>query len=208
MALDLLEASARAGATIVAIGPFTNLALLETLRPGAFEHSPVVVLGGYTGMPPVGYPQWPPGYDYNVQSDRAAARIVYERLNPLVATLNVTLATSLRRRDLPTLREGGPLSRLMARQAELHAEEHRMADRARRHHRLAPDILNFQYDSVACAAALGLSTVEVAEEPHRLDTDGEDLILTRDEAGRIRRFVTRIETEEFAKDWLERVRAL
>src|SRR5918999_1272830 len=34
-ALDLLERSIEGGATVVAIGPWTNLALLEVVRPGS-----------------------------------------------------------------------------------------------------------------------------------------------------------------------------
>src|SRR5690606_35039804 len=62
-ALELLEASAASGATIIAIGPFTNLGILEALRPGAFAHARVVVMGGYLGLPASGYPQWPSSYD-------------------------------------------------------------------------------------------------------------------------------------------------
>ena len=89
-ALDLLEANARAGATIIAIGPYTNLAVLEVARPGAFAHCPVVVMGGFTGVAKPGLPQWGPRMDYNVQSDRIASRIVFDRVNPLIVPLGVT----------------------------------------------------------------------------------------------------------------------
>lgn len=204
-ALELLEANAAAGATIVAVGPFTNIALLEALRPGVFANAPVVVMGGYLGLPQAGYPQWPASFDYNVQSDRAAARIVFERLNPLVASLNVTLKTALRARDLSALREAGPLAQLIAHQAELHAEDRQTPELARRFHRLPPDILNFQYDSVACAAAIGLPGLVIAETPHAVAYAGDELVLQPDPNGAVRRFVTDVDPEPFAAEWLRRV---
>ena len=45
-ALDLLEHSLDAGATLIAIGPYTNLALLEITRAGSLNRQPVVVMGG------------------------------------------------------------------------------------------------------------------------------------------------------------------
>ncbi len=206
--LELLEASVASGATIVAIGPFTNLGILETLRPGVFEHAPVVVMGGYTGLPEPGLPQWPARWDYNVQSDRVAARIVYERLNPLVASLGVTLGTSLRRRDLAALHSGGPLSRLLALQAELHWSDHKVGDLVKENPALPSDMLNFQYDSAACAAALGLPAVSVAIERRELRLQGEELVLMESPDGPERRMVTRIDADLMSRAWLERVTAL
>ena len=42
--------------------------------------------------------------DYNVQQDTLAARIVWERYDPLVVQLSVTLEVSLREAHLPGLR--------------------------------------------------------------------------------------------------------
>lgn len=81
-ALELLLANAASGATILAIGPYTNLALAETLRPGAFAKCPVVVMGGYTGPPEAGLPQGQGEWDYNVRSDRVAARIRLRTAGP------------------------------------------------------------------------------------------------------------------------------
>lgn len=206
--MELIESNAQSGATIVAIGPFTNLGMLETLRPGSFGQSPVVVMGGYFGMPGSGIPQWPSQYDYNVQADRVAARIVFDRLNPLIASLNITLQTSLRRRDLDTLRAGGPLSQLMAVQAELHWADHKLESLAQQNPALTPDILNFQYDSLACAAAIGMGCVSVGVERRSLVVDGENLVLTLGADGPERRVVTDVDADGFGAAWLARVRAL
>src|SRR5688572_19925940 len=50
-ALELLEANAAAGATVVAVGPYTNLAMLESARPGLLGSSGVVVMGGHHMTP-------------------------------------------------------------------------------------------------------------------------------------------------------------
>jgi inosine-uridine nucleoside N-ribohydrolase len=207
-ALDLLEASARSGATIVAIGPWTNLAVLETMRPGVFEHSPVIVMGGYLGIPEAGYPQWPSSYDYNVQADRVAARIVLGRLNPIIVSLNVTLASALRARDLPALRQGGPLAKLLALQAELHAADHRMAKLAAANPKLPADIQNFQYDSIACAAALDWECLTFGSLRRELVEEDGELMLSETPDAPERRFVTALGSEAFAARWLETVRKL
>ena len=201
-ALELLDANARSGATVIAIGPYTNLALLETLRPGAFADCPLFVMGGYLGMPEPGWPQWPASYDYNVQADRLAARIVFERLHPVIASLNITQRTALRRRDLPALRGGGRLANLLVRQAELHAADHEMASIAKANPMLPHDILNFQYDSLACAAALGWECVTIGEEPLELvERDGQ-LRFERG-AGPLRRHVTNFDADGFSTRWLQ-----
>ena len=207
-ALDLLEANARTGATIIAIGPYTNLGILESLRPGVFEGAPVIVMGGYLGMPEAGYPQWPSRWDYNVQSDRVAARIVFDKLNPTVVSLNVTLKTSLRRRDLPALQAGGPLSQLLALQAELHWADNRVERLAKENPALPADMLNFQYDSAACGAAFGMPGLVFGAERRALELEGENLVLARSDDGPERRLVTDIDAEAFASEWLRRVQSL
>jgi inosine-uridine nucleoside N-ribohydrolase len=44
-ALELLAASIDAGATLIAIGPYTNLALLEAATPGVLNAASVVAMG-------------------------------------------------------------------------------------------------------------------------------------------------------------------
>ncbi len=49
-ALDLLLRNLERGATLIATGPWTNLALLEIARPGSLNRAPVVATGGWTGL--------------------------------------------------------------------------------------------------------------------------------------------------------------
>jgi inosine-uridine nucleoside N-ribohydrolase len=58
-ALDLLLRNIERGATVVAIGPWTNLALLQIARPGSLHRTPVVATGGWRGLGP-GLPEWGP----------------------------------------------------------------------------------------------------------------------------------------------------
>jgi purine nucleosidase len=57
-ALELLRRSLDTGATIVAIGPYTNLAMLEVARAGSLAQQSVVVMGGWVEPPAAGLPQW------------------------------------------------------------------------------------------------------------------------------------------------------
>src|SRR5438105_2111974 len=68
-ALDLLERSIEQGATIVAIGPFTNLALLEKRAPGILHRARLFLMGGYVFPPRTGFPQMGNEDDWNVQVD-------------------------------------------------------------------------------------------------------------------------------------------
>ena len=94
--------------------------------------------------------------DYNVQQDTLAARIVWERCDPLVVQLSVTLDATLREAHLPRLREGGVLARPIARQSELYGADEDMNRLGREHPRLPDDLLNFYCDSLACAVAARL----------------------------------------------------
>jgi len=205
-ALDLLQANAAAGATVVAIGPFTNLALLETLRPGILRHANLVVMGGHTGFPAAGLPQWAPEMDYNVQADRIAARIVFERLDPLIVPLNLTVRAWLRATELPSLRTGGAMAQLVARQAELYAEDRDRTDAWAESPALPADLLNFQHDPLACAAALGWDCVEVSEVPLALVERGGSLLFEHAPGAKPRRVATDVDAAAFSARWGECVR--
>jgi purine nucleosidase len=175
-ALDLLERSLGAGATLVAIGPYTNLALLEITRAGSLARQPVVVMGGWVQPSAPGLPQWGPDMDFNVQWDTRAAEVVAATARLTLVMLSATLNAHLRRADLPRLRAAGPLGQLLARQSEAHGEANRMEQLGCEHAGLPDDLLNFQYDPVACAVALGWSGATV--EDMRLQPVWQDGVLS------------------------------
>ena len=127
-ALDLLHQRIEAGASVIAIGPCTNLALLEVTRPGALHGTPVTVMGGWVDAPVDGLPPWGPEMDWNIQWDTRAAEIVAATAELTLATLPMTLQAHLRTADLPRLRASGPLGELVARQSEAHAAALRMLE--------------------------------------------------------------------------------
>jgi purine nucleosidase len=155
-ALDALQRSIDLGATVVAIGPYTNLAVLELLRPGSLAHATVVVMGGWVDPPEVGLPDWGPERDWNVQWDTQAARVVLDAAGDLtLVTLPATLAAPLRARDLARLRASGLLGRLLAQQGEARAADAGMPELGKAFRQLPDDLLNFHYDPVTCAVAFG-----------------------------------------------------
>src|SRR5258706_11072567 len=70
-ALELLRSSIDGGATVIAIGPYTNLAKLEQSWPGTLGRATIVVMGGWTEPPVDGLPPWGAGREWNVQRDTA-----------------------------------------------------------------------------------------------------------------------------------------
>ena len=153
-ALEMLERSIERHATVVAIGPFTNLGLFEITRPGLLDTVPVVVMGGGYRVPDPGYPQWPETYDWNVQCDTRAAEIVSSLAQLTVVPLAATVKVHLRGTHLPRLHACGAIGELMARQAEAYAIDRR-AGLAVQHPKLPDDLLNFHHDPLACAIAVG-----------------------------------------------------
>lgn len=206
-ALDLLERSLDTGATLVAIGPYTNLALLEITRIGSLRRQPVVVMGGWVEPPAPGLPRWGPEMDFNVQWDTRAAEVVAATARLTMVTLPATLSAHLRRADLHRLRAAGPLGQLLARQSEAHAETYQMEKLGRDNTGLPDDLLNFQYDPVACAVALGWSgaTVEDARvRPLRMD---DVLSFQPHPDGRSTRVVLDVDGAAFRETWLSAVEA-
>jgi purine nucleosidase len=207
-ALDLLDHSIQHGATVVAIGPWTNLALLEVSRPGRLGRVPVVVMGGWTQPPAAGLPAWGPEMDWNVQSDTRAAQILAATTSELtLVTLPATLKAQLRAADLPRLRASGPLGELLARQAEAHAADHGMAELGLAHVGLPDDLLNFQYDPVACAVAVGWNGAVIRELRLRPVLEGELLRFQPDQDGRLMPVVVDLDGASFTDTWLRTVEA-
>jgi purine nucleosidase len=205
-ALDLLLASIERGATVIAIGPWTNLALLEITRPGSLHQVPVVATGGWTGLR-AGLPPWEPDMDYNVQWDTRAAEIVAATASLTLVPLPVTLKAQLRAAHLPRLRASGPLGELLARQGQAHGHDYHMTQLGQRHPALPDDLLNFHYDPVACAVALGWPGAAVEETRIQLVHDGELVRFQPGTAGRPARIVTDLDPDSFTEYWLNGVEA-
>jgi purine nucleosidase len=202
-ALDLLERSIQQGATVVAIGPWTNLALLEVARPGRLGRVPVVAMGGWTQPPADGLPAWGPEMDWNVQFDTQAAQILAATTSELtLVTLPVTLKAHLRAADLPRLRACGPLGELLARQGEAHGEDHGMAELGRAHAGLPDDLVNFHYDPVACAVAVGWRGATIQELRLQPVVDGEVLRFQPSQGGRLMSVVADLDGASFTETWL------
>jgi inosine-uridine nucleoside N-ribohydrolase len=212
-ALDLLERSISQGAIIVAIGPYTNLALLEQHSPGILQTARLVLMGGYVFPPRAGYPAWNYEMDWNVQVDVQAALYVLERSHPTLVPLAVTVETALRRAYLPRLRQSGPLGQLIARQAEAHAIEYKNEETYGQtcpgfpeRWFVPPDIINFQHDPLACAIALGWDEgVEVRDLTLKSEIRDGWLRQTVDEGGKPVRLVTAVDGDRFNEFWLDTV---
>jgi inosine-uridine nucleoside N-ribohydrolase len=204
-ALELLEASASSGATIVAVGPFTNLALLEAARPGLLADTHLVVMGGHMTTPGAGFPQVDVHSDFNVQQDRFAADIVFRRCDPVVVPLAATIQTFLREEHLTRLRAAGPLGKLLADQGELHERDHHNKEIGRVHDALPVDLLNFQHDPLACAVAVGWDGVTIEDVPTRVELRDERLWMTPEAGQPHLRVVTEVDGPRFEEDWLQAV---
>ncbi len=213
-ALHLLADSVEAGATIVAIGPYTNLALLAVERPGILARAHVVLMGGWFDLPREGLPPWGPQRDWNVQCDTAAAATVLRQAGALtIVPLPLTLRVHLRRAHLERLNAAGPLGRLLAFQAENHGTDESMGELARTCPALPADLLSFQHDPLACGAALAWRCLRLEERRVEPVFDGE--VLTFGEhgedgnegGGRWARVAVEVDAEGFATAWLAAVEA-
>jgi len=187
-AVELLASSVRRGATVVAIGPLTNLALLERIEPGLIGGARVVVMGGWLRPPASDLPPYGPEADWNLACDPDAAATALAAAGDLtLVTLADTLRTSVRAAHLPRLRAAGPVGALLARQAEQYARLRDHARLARAHTGLPDDLLHFLHDPLAVATAL----------------DWPGVTVTSTGAGR--RAVTAVDGKAFAEWWLSAV---
>jgi purine nucleosidase len=204
-ALGLIERSVERSATIVGIGPYTNLALLDRRRPGLLDVAPLYLMGFFVRPVPEGFPRWDIDTDWNVQSDVAAARRLLEAHSPTLIPVEVTLQTSLRRSDLPRLRQASPLGALLARQAEAFARDERNEEKiGQTCAGLPDDLINFLHDPLACAVALGWDGVTIATLPLRavLNEAGYlRAVISTD--GKPTRVVTGVDANRFGDWWLD-----
>lgn len=206
-ALDLLSQSIEAGATIIGIGPYTNLAQLEVARSGSLRRVPVVVMGGWTQLPDPGLPAWGPEMDFNVQWDTRAAEIVAATSQLNLVTLAVTLKAPLRASDVPRLSASGPLGQLLARQSEAYAQETGKAALGRAHAGLPDDLLNLHWDPVTCAVALGWPGAVVEDQRLQAMLENEVLCFRPNPEGRPTRVVVDLDGVRFGEAWLTAVEA-
>jgi inosine-uridine nucleoside N-ribohydrolase len=143
--------------------------------------------------------------DVNVQQDAEAARVVLDRCRPIVVPLGTCLLVALRQRHLGPLRSSGPLGRLLADQAERHAVENRRRELPASYPALPPDLLNFQYDPLACAVAAGFDGVTIEELPVAIERVGALVRMLIRPGAPPMRVATGVDAPRFEDIWLDAV---
>jgi purine nucleosidase len=206
-ALDLLEKSIREDAIIAAVGPHTNLALLEKRAPGILSQARLFLMGGYIFPVRGGFPAWDGGMDFNVQVDVGSANLVFESSSPALVPLSVTVETSLRRAYLSRLQQSGPVGQLIVRQAEAFAEDVKYeALFGRTCAGLPADTINFQHDPLACAIALGWDQGVVIEQVPISSTIVDGWMQQKVMPGeKMTRVVTAVDGPAFSEFWVATV---
>jgi len=201
--IDLLDANIGRGATVIAIGPLTNLAAYEAIRPGRLAAVPVFICGGWINFARNGFPQWSWEVDYNIQQDQEASRLVISRCAPTLIPISITAEVFLREADLPRLEGEGPLGRLIAHQAKLQAAYEKKQEYGRQFSLLPDDLLNFHYDPLTCAAAVGWDGIQMSDLSIALDNHDGFILMRRDPKGVPVRFATAVDGTRFNRDWLD-----
>jgi len=206
-AINLLKQSVEQGATIVGIGPFTNLYLLDLKYPGILKRANLFLMGGYIYPIRSGFPNWGNNMDWNIQVDVKSAKYVIENSNPTLIPLTVTVETALRRAYLGDLRKSGALGQLLARQAEEFAVDEQMENKfGETCEGLPKDIINFLHDPLACAIALGWNDgVETKELPIILEEKDGWLSERIHPSGKPVRVVTNIDGSRFNEFWINEI---
>jgi purine nucleosidase len=206
-AIQLLKQSIEQSATIVAIGPFTNLYLLDLEYPGILRQAKLFLMGGYIYPIRLGFPQWGNEMDWNIQVDVKSAQHVIEHSNPTLIPLTVTVETALRRAYLDELRNSGALGKLIAQQAEAFAgDEQNEKKIGKTCDGLPNDIINFLHDPLACAIALGWNDgVEIKELALIFEEKDGWLHERIDPAGKSVHVVTKVDGAGFNEFWLNTI---
>ena len=206
-ASQLLKQSIEQGATIIAVGPFTNLYLLDLQYPGILMEANLFLMGGYIYPTRSGYPNWGNDMDWNIQVDVKSAKHVIENSNPTLIPLSVTVETALRRAYLDDLRKAGRLGKLIAQQAEAFAvDEQNETKIGETCEGLPHDIINFQHDPLACAIALGWNDgVEIEELPLLLEEKDGWLHERIHPTGKPVRVVRKVDGPNFNEFWLNKM---
>lgn len=206
-AIQLLKNSIEQGATIIGIGPCTNLHLLDLQYPGILSQTKLFLMGGYIYPTRPGYPDWKNDMDFNIQVDVRSAEHVLQSSSPMLIPLSVTAETALRRSQLGALRLSGALGQLIARQAEAFAVDEQNETRyGATCPSLPADTINFQHDPLACAIALGWRDgVEIEELPLVVEEKDGLLVERIADAGKPFKIVTRVDGARFSDFWLDTV---
>jgi purine nucleosidase len=206
-AIQLLERSVEQGATIIAIGPCTNLYLLDLQYPGILMDANLFLMGGYVFPIRSSFPNWGNEMDWNIQVDVRSAKHVIENSNPTLIPLSVTVETALRRAYLDDLRKAGALGQLIAQQAEAFAADEQNEIRfGETCEGLPRDIINFQHDPLACAIALGWNDgVEIEELPLLLEEKDGFLNERIDPSGKPARVVSKVNGPRFNEFWINKL---
>lgn len=184
-AMDLLERSIRGGATVVCIGPVTNIAMFETFRGDMLRRRHLVIMGGSVDSPPDGYPRWGAERDWNVQWDtRAMERVLNTEVALTLVPITTTGRAPLREADLDRIAATGPVGALISDQSRAWGAERDYARLGREYAALPDDLVNFHHDPLTVAVALGWPGATL--ERMRLMPFVENGIMTfeRSDAGR------------------------
>ena len=206
-ALGLLKHSIEQNSTVIAIGPFTNLYLLEQKYPGILMDARLFLMGGYVYPIRPGFPNWGNEFDWNIQVDVQSAKYVMEQSNPTLIPMTVTVETALRRAYLKDLRESGTLGQLIVQQAEAFAVDEQNEERfGRTCTGLPDDIINFLHDPLACAIALGWNDSVKFDNVSLILVEKEGWLHERiDPRGKPFRLVTQIDGSRFNDFWFEKI---
>jgi inosine-uridine nucleoside N-ribohydrolase len=207
VAIRLLKQSIEQGATIIAIGPFTNLYLLDLKHPGILRQARLFLMGGYIHPIRPGFPNLGNNSDWNIQVDVRSAKHILEHSNPTLIPLTVTVETALRRAYLHDLRKANTLGQLIARQAEAFAlDEQNEKKYGEGCEGLPNDIINFLHDPLACAIALGWDEgIEIEELPLVFEEKDSWLHERLDPSGKHVRVVTKVDGARFNEFWFRKI---
>lgn len=205
-ALELLKSSIEQGAVIVVMGALTNFYLLDKKYPGILQKAKLFLSGGYIYPPRQGYPQWENKFDFNIQADAQAALHVLKNSHIILVPLSITAETFLRRHYLEKLKQSDDLGKLIAKQAELFAVDENYEEKyGKICAKLPDDIINFQYDPLAVAVALGYDDgIDFKDLPLRFFIENTWVNEKIDPSSdKICRVAVKIDGEKFSEFWLQ-----
>lgn len=211
-----LVSAAGDGAAIIALGPLTNLAGADALRPGVLGEVPVTICGGWLDGPAPGLPDWDAGRDSNVQADPTSALRVWERSDATWVPVAASCVAALRESDLRRLEAAGPLGSRLATESVAHGRSRGYSTLGRDCVGLPADLVTFHFDPVAAAVAVGwrgarVERVQVtwlAGEPGaRMARPDESSRAAHPRSARMTSVVAEVDGDSFGQLWLGAVEA-